>query len=262
MQNTWYAHLYLSRHLQRLIGFRAGHSARLVELREPIFLFPLLEGNNFVNRRTARTLTTTMKAHRVQQSLNETAEQRTLRTAERFRKSVVLNSSINASNTQMVAPPSNSLSYGTPLNTSILLQHQQKGVGGILGQSYRLGYRFRHEKATLPDNSYGQGTVPLPPSKLMPDLKNELLITANQTWLWTKPLPLTVDDLEWRFPENGIVDPGTDTFTIANFYNYYNTPTNSHLLTAYVPKPWKQFAKLKEPFLPLELIILEGQIRR
>ncbi|KAJ7921281.1 kinase-like domain-containing protein [Mycena leptocephala] len=165
-------------------------------------------------------------------------------TAEPLGPSLVGNSTNEATAARILAlrqrlklpPPglsSKSVNPGTHLNTATLLAHEHGG--GLPGESLiMVCWEVRSSKNSKIDARLGSA------SKKM---VNQPLYGSDAT--------------SFRWPVDRLLEPGTSTMTLGEFYTYYSTPTNAPIYLHEVPKKWKHFLKHAKtsPFICLELYI-------
>lgn len=70
----------------------------------------------------------------------------------------------------------------------------------------------------------------------------------------------TSSEVVFRFAGNKVLDPGTATMTVGEFYDHYSHPSRAAIYVERVPSDWKPLAaKGKPPLICLEAFILVTQ---
>ncbi|KAJ7875110.1 kinase-like domain-containing protein, partial [Mycena olivaceomarginata] len=81
-------------------------------------------------------------------------------------------------------------------------------------------------------------------SLFMPDIKADIVKVINTEWC-TSRLPLSADEVSFRWHGNRILDPGTHTMVLSDFYAPYSTPSNAPVYLQHVPPQWKNFERTR-----------------
>jgi hypothetical protein len=95
-------------------------------------------------------------------------------------------------------------------------------------------------------------TVPLAP--LVYKSLTRLLSCTSLTFLCS-------NEVSFRFAGNKILDDGTSSLTLGEFYSHYSTPSNAPLYLQTVPTIWKPHVKGKVPLLCFEMYINVEMVR-
>ncbi|KAJ7928313.1 kinase-like domain-containing protein [Mycena leptocephala] len=188
-------------------------------------------------------------------------------TAEPLGLSLVGNSTNEATAARILAlrqhlklpPPglsSKSVNPGTHLNTATLLAHEHGG--GLPGESLiMVCWEVRSSKNSKIDARLGSASKKWSTSLYMEDIKADVVQVVNVEWTKQNLVALRNDATSFRWPVDRLLEPGTSTMTLGEFYTYYSTPTNAPIYLHEVPKKWKHFLKHAKtsPFICLELYI-------
>jgi hypothetical protein len=72
-----------------------------------------------------------------------------------------------------------------------------------------------------------------------------------------KKLSLIVirEEVDFRWHGNRVLDPGTHTLSLNDFYAHYSTPSNAPVYLQGVPTQWKSFERSRGRFVCLELYV-------
>ncbi|KAK7029308.1 kinase-like domain-containing protein [Favolaschia claudopus] len=95
-------------------------------------------------------------------------------------------------------------------------------------------------------------------SLFMPDIKAEIVKVINTEWCSLKGTPLLPEEVSFRWHGNRILDPGTHTLVLSEFYAHYSSPTNASEYLHNVPAQWKNFEKTRatKRFICLEIYVM------
>ncbi|KAJ6543777.1 kinase-like domain-containing protein [Mycena vulgaris] len=147
---------------------------------------------------------------------------------------------------------------GTGLTTASLQSHENGG--GAPGEpkiwicwQVRLSTQPKAIAAGLGYHAKGWAA-----SLFLPDIKAEIVKVINTEWSSSGGrLPLLSTEVLFRWHGNRILDLGTQTMVLSDFYAYYGTPTNAPVYLQNVPTQWKTFERSRgtKPFVCLELFV-------
>ncbi|KAJ7021266.1 hypothetical protein C8F04DRAFT_1241479 [Mycena alexandri] len=145
---------------------------------------------------------------------------------------------------------------GTQLNTAALLAHEHGG--GLPGDSLiMICWEARSSKNSKLDARLGSASKKWATTLYMEDIKADIVQVINVEWTKQNLVALRNDVISFRWLVDRLLEPGTSTMTLGEFYAYHSTPTNAPIYLHEVPKKWKHFLKhaKSSPFICLELYI-------
>lgn len=117
--------------------------------------------------------------------------------------------------------------FGTGNTTGSLLHHEHGG--GEPGEAKLIvGWQARSNHNGKIDGDLGGQVKKYAMSRFMPDIKAEIVETINIEWVKSRKHPLLPEEVSFRWSGNRTLDPHTAALTAQEFYNHYNTPSESN----------------------------------
>lgn len=71
------------------------------------------------------------------------------------------------------------------------------------------------------------------------------------------------EEVDFRWHGNRILDPGTNTMSLNEFYTYYSTPSNAPIYFQGIPSQWKGFERTRgaKRFMCMELFVRVDKVK-
>ncbi|KAJ7203506.1 kinase-like domain-containing protein [Mycena pura] len=157
---------------------------------------------------------------------------------------------------------------GTALTTATLQEHEHGG--GAPGEpkiwvcwQVRLSSQPKVIAAGLGYHTKGWAVSKFMPGHTgmvagnTPDIKAEITKIINTEWCQNRSSPLLAEEVDFRWHGNRILDPGTHTLPLNDFYAHYSTPSNAPIYLQNVPTHWKSFERTRgsKRFICMELYV-------
>ncbi|KAJ7195475.1 kinase-like domain-containing protein [Mycena pura] len=151
----------------------------------------------------------------------------------------------------------NGTTPGTTLTTAALQEHENGG--GAPGEA-KIWVCWQARTSTHPKviaAGIGYHSKAWAISKFMPDIKVEITKVINTEWCQNHSSPLLPEEVDFRWHGNRVLDPGTHTLSLNDFYAHYSTPSNTPVYLQNIPTQWKSFDRSRgsKRFVCLELYV-------
>jgi len=132
-----------------------------------------------------------------------------------------------------LSAPSRSFTPSSQLTTSVLLHHEHGG--GLPGeQKINVAWQVRRSNpASKVDPRLGSAIKKWAMSVYLPDVKSDIIKMLNIEWVKNHTVPLSPNEVSFCFAGNKILEDGTSSLTLGDFYSHYSSPSNAPLYLRY-----------------------------